>query len=178
MFSKNIAAVDIGSKYTKVLFGKNSFGRIKIKKADMFKTPEGAVESGLIKDVDILAESLKSSLKSKNIKPEGISFTVQGQDIVTRYIEVPVLDDKSTQQAVEWEIKQYLPDGGQGYYIAFENQDKVVTQEKKVYKTLVAAVPRDKIDRYVELSERLNIKIEAIDTFSNSAARVFKNISK
>lgn len=88
------------------------------------------------------------------------------------------MDEKGLRKSVEWEIAQYLPENGMNYYIDYEILGKVSTKEKKVYNLLVVAAPKGKINKFVELSYGLNLKLKAIDIGANCLARVFRHSIK
>lgn len=174
MLSRGILAVDAGTKFIKLIYGENIFGRITIKKCGLIETPEKAIDSGRINQIEKVFEALIQFIKMNNIKARDISFAIQGNDIVIRYAEVPIMDEKNIRDAVEWEIKQYLPENGERHYIDFEVQHSVLEADKKAYRVMVAAVPRDIIDNYVALTDMLKLRLRAIDISANSAARIFR----
>jgi type IV pilus assembly protein PilM len=101
-------------------------------------------------------------------------FSISGSDIVIRQTEIPVMDEENIRDTVTWEMNQYLPQEGQDHYIDFEILEKNAGSEQKTYKVLVVAAPKEKIESYLELSQRLNLKLRAIDVSANCVARIFK----
>lgn len=174
MYLKATLAVDIGSIYTKVVIRKNN----KIKLSGLIRTPEKSMVDNNIIDTSALTMSIQKFLKDNKVKPTYVSYAIHGQDIIIRHIEVPIMDNESLKKTVEWELRQYLPENGTNYYIDHEIIDKVNTKDKKLYKILIAAAPKGKINKYIELSYNLGLKIRAIDIAANSAARVFRERNK
>lgn len=174
MLKREKIAIDITNQNIKVLVGNVE----SVKYCGLIKTPEGSFSDDKIINVTALSEAIGRFLRRKAVKVDNVDFVIRGQDIVTRIIETPVMDQKGIRKTLEWETAQFLPQGGENYYIDFEILDKVVEKSKKVYKMLVVAVLKDKIDRYMELSKKLNLNLHAIDISSNCITRTFKEVSR
>lgn len=170
----DVVSVDIGSNSIKVLVG----NKIKITSFSKIKTPEGSFSEGKIVNIDEIYEVLKEYNRENAIKAKDISFAIHGEDVIVRHLELPIMASKNLKQAVILEISQYLPEGGDLHYIDYEIIEKVNTKDKKVYRVLVAAVPKEKVDSYVELSKKLIMNLKAIDITYNCVARVFKDLFK
>lgn len=168
MLNRDKLAVDIGSDYIKIMFGNRS----RVKLFGAVKTPENSFLDDNIIELNPIKDSIMQFIEMQNIKGSKISFSIHGRDMLVRHIEVPIMDKKSIRKAVEWEVGQYLPDNGSGYYMDYEILDTINNDEKKVYKLLVAAVQTGKIDRYVELSKALGFEIHSIDVSANCVTRV------
>ncbi|MBL4937197.1 type IV pilus assembly protein PilM [Clostridium sp. YIM B02515] len=166
-------AIYIGNNYIKILIGNKK----KISQFHNIKVPENSVLDDKIINLDAVYEVLDNFLMERKIKTKNVSFAIHGQDIVVRHIDVPIMDEKNIKDAIEWEVNQYLPDEGKNHYIDFEVLGKIIDEDKKMYKVLTAAVPKEKVDIHLELCERLNLNLKSIDISANCAARVFKNIS-
>lgn len=101
---------------------------------------------------------------------------MHGQDISVRHIEVPIMDDKGIMNSVQWDASENLPKDGEDYYIDYEIIDRISSSDKKIFKLLVVAVPKVKINKYLQIANMLNIDLESIDITANCACRVFKNV--
>ncbi|AGK98208.1 type IV pilus assembly protein PilM [Clostridium pasteurianum] len=171
MFSKDIMAVNIGDSIIKIIVGNKS----NIKLCESIKTPAESIVNGKMVNLDVVALALRKFINKNNINVKRISFAINGQDIVIRQIETPIMKDKEIKKSVDWEMNQYLREEGSNHYIDFEKVDTVMSEDKKVYKLLVAAAPRDKVDQLVELSKTLNMKLISVDVLSNCIVRAFQN---
>ncbi len=171
MYTGQKLAVDIGNNSIKMLFGKNK----KIFHAVSIKTPDKSFEDNIISDGEKIYSAINNHIVDNKLKVSSISFCIHGQDVVIRHIEIPIMDKRKLKEAVEWETNQYLPEGGVNYYIDYEIIDRINTNEKKVYKLLVVAILKEKVEQYVKLSEKLELKLKAIDISANCTARVFSN---
>lgn len=174
MPGKEVLAVDIGDSYIKVLVG----NRQKVKLFGLIKTPEKSVLDDNIVQINPIRDAIKGFLEQNKVISSDVSFTLHGHDIVIRQIEMPLMDEKGLKKLVEWEMTQYLPEGGSNYYIDFEILEKINAKEKKVCILLVVAVPKNRIDKFVELSYGLGLRLKSIDISANCLARVLKHTIK
>lgn len=169
--AKDIMSVEIENRYIKILVG----DRRRISQSAIINTPKGAMEDNKIVDVEAIAGVLKEFINSNKITADGIAYTIQGQDTIIRHTEIAIMQEIEVGKAAIMEIGQYLPRQGVNYYIDYQIIDKINTEEKKVFRVLVAAVPRVKVNGYVELTEKLGMKLKAIDILPISISRIFKN---
>lgn len=174
MFDRDLVTVELGHEHIKVLAGTKD----KVKCCGTIVTPEEAFVKDNIVNIQKLAKAISGFLKENNVKTKKISFTVQGQDIVVRHMEAPIMDSKGILKSLQWELAQYLPSEGQNYYTDYEITDKINTKEKKLYKVMVVSIPKEKVDKYVILANKLKMKLSAIDIAPNNVSRVFRNVHK
>lgn len=172
MAKQNIMILDINDIYIKIVVGDGK----KITIADKIRTPEGAVRNRSILDVDAVVDVIARYRNQNSIQEKNLVFIIKGQDTIVKHEEVPIMEYDKILDSAKWEISQYIPEQGEGHYINFQILDKIVTNENKVYKLLVAAAPKEKVDKYNEISNKLGMKLVAVDLAANCIARVFSNI--
>lgn len=134
----------------------------------------GVCKDGTVRDTENIISLLNEYLDVNARDIKDVSFVLRGSDIITRYIEVPILKDDALREAVNYEFIQFIPEIDD-YYTNYEIIEKINTKEKKAYKILLVAATRSKIDRIVEIAEGINKELEVIDVLSNTVARVLRN---
>lgn len=169
--AKDIMAVEIENRYIKIVIG----SRGKISKSGTLNTPKGAIENDRIVDVEAVAKTISEFIKDNKLTTDNVIYIVYGQDTIIRHTEIAIMEEAQVGKAAIREIGQYLPKQGANYYIDYQIIDKISNDEKKVYKVLVAAAPRVKINGYVELTNKLGMKLKAVDILSISVSRTFKS---
>lgn len=177
---KSILAVDIGSKYIKMVQGRVKGSNVSLVNYGICKSPYNtSIDQGMGDKRDI-AKAVSDLIASRNIKCKNVVIGIKGQDIITRHIEMPILSDKQLKQAVKLEIQQYLSMDPNEYVIDSRKICKIETKEKKAYNVLLVAAPKKMINDYLFIADKLGLKIDAIDLFSNSIVRLFeaKDMSK
>lgn len=166
--NKNLS-IQITDTAINILIGNKN----KIYETHTIDLKNGICRDGNVRDKDYIIKVLNDYLdiNARNIK--NVSFVLRGSDLITRYIEVPILKGDALRDAVDFEFEQFIPDINK-YYTNFEIVKKINNKEKKAYKILLAAAPKEKINPIVEIAEAINKELEAIDILSNSLARVLK----
>ncbi len=145
----------------------------KIFDATSIDLESGIFSDGNVIDIDRLADKLNRYLEVNARDVKEVSFVLAGSDIITRYIEVPILKDNALREAVHFEFNQFIPEID-SYYMNYEIVEKINTKEKKAYKIVLVAARREKINKLVEISNKIDKELDVIDTLSNSLARNLK----
>ena len=146
----------------------------KIYETHTIELENGDCKDGNVRDKDSIVKLLNDYLYVNGRDVKNVSFVLRGSDIITRYIEVPILKNDALIEAVNFEFKQFIPDIDD-YYMNYEIVEKINTKEKKAYKILLAAATKEKINPIIEIAEEIGKELEVIDILSNSLARVLKS---
>ena len=163
-------AIKISDTSIHILIGNKN----KIYETHNIALENGVCKDGTVRDTDNIIELLNEYLDVNARDVKDVSFVLRGSDIITRYIEVPILKDDALREAVNYEFRQFIPEIDE-YYTNYEIIEKINTQDKKAYKILLVAVTRKKIDPIVEISEGINKELDVIDVLSNTVARVLRS---
>lgn len=148
--------------------------KVKIDASETILLREGVCEDGKIKDKETIINTLNNYLDVNASKVDDVSFVLRGSDIITRYIEVPIMKDNALREAIYFEFNQFIPEVD-SYYMDYEIVEKINTKEKKAYKILLVAVTKEKVDPLVEIAEGIDRDLDVIDILSNSMARLLKS---
>lgn len=146
----------------------------KIYETHTIELENGDCKDGNVRDKDSIVKLLNDYLDVNGRDVKNVSFVLRGSDIITRYIEVPILKNDALIEAVNFEFKQFIPDIDD-YYMNYEIVEKINTKEKKAYKILLVAATKEKINPIIEIAEEIGKELEVIDILSNSLARVLKS---
>lgn len=146
----------------------------KIYETHTIELENGDCKDGNVRDKDSIVKLLNDYLDVNGRDVKNVSFVLRGSDIITRYIEVPILKNDALIEAVNFEFKQFIPDIDD-YYMNYEIVEKINTKEKKAYKILLVAATKEKINPIIEVAEEIGKELEVIDILSNSLARVLKS---
>lgn len=149
---KKYTAIDFGHDSLKVAHCKTSGRDIKLLNWAKRKLPEEAIENGNIEDVNLVVNELKSLLHDSSIRPGRLVFSpAVGQEFVRKH-EVPVMPEDELQEALRWEVEEYLnlsPDK-----VA---SDFLILQEKEEnFEVLLVVIPDSVLNGYLEVFSRLN----------------------
>lgn len=171
MFEKDKISIDISSDRISIVVGTKT----RIKKAAILETPKGSYVQDRIEDTELLSKVIKEYLVNEKIRTKDAAFTIKGQDIITRHTILPLLGEEPMREAVSWELRQYLNDRIDEYYYDYEILQEIGEGKAKNADVIIAAVEMNKIDAYVEIAERLNLDLVALDSYATIGARLIKN---
>lgn len=163
-------SIQITDTYINILIGNKN----KIYETHTIELENGDCKDGNVRDKDSIVKLLNDYLYVNGRDVKNVSFVLRGSDIITRYIEVPILKNDALIEAVNFEFKQFIPDIDD-YYMNYEIVEKINTKEKKAYKILLVAATKEKINPIIEIAEEIGKELEVIDILSNSLARVLKS---
>lgn len=179
MFINNeLLAVDLGSRNIKVLHGRKKGNGIMIINHGECPSPCSVYSDSELLDRNEISKALGNLLEKRNIKCKNIIMGIKGQDVITRHIEMPLMSDKQLKQAVKLEIQQYLPMDPKEYVIDSKKICKIENGEKKAYNILLVAAPKKRIDDYINIVDKLGLKLKAIDLYASCPARFFETDKK
>lgn len=177
MLVKKILAVDIGSKYIKLIYVNNFIGGAKTIKASGIKEIQHrAVNCGNIIDTSVVAEIISEFIKERNIAPQEISFVIHGTDVAIRYFEVPRLSSLNIRKSINWNISQYHSNYQENYIVDFQIIETINSKEKKAHRVLTAMVSKEKINKYIDISQKLGLKLKSIDLATNCISRTINHL--
>lgn len=165
---ENSIVIEIKDDFVDILVGNST--KIILNKS--ISIPSGLCDGGLINDVPRLSEIILKFFLENNIKEKNVSFVAFGSDIVVRCIEIPSMGKEELREAIEFEIKEIIPNEDD-YYIDYEIISKNKEDKKNVkLNVIVAACMKKKIDSYVELSKSIGKKLDVIDILTNTINKV------
>lgn len=170
--SKERIAIELSSEKIIILVG----GQHNIVDAISLKMPSEAFVDEKIKNVGAIANVISEYLRSTRCKGKSLYFMIKGQDLITRHMTTPYLNDVATRDSVEWELNQYMGDRMEEFYFDYEIINMTADGKNKNAEILIVASEKEKIDKYMELAKLLKLEVKGIDTYATGAARVLRNM--
>jgi type IV pilus assembly protein PilM len=150
--AKKVLSIIIGSECTKVceLNYKKKYKNkgIRVYRSIAFATPEGSVEDGIIKDMNIFGDELRSRLKAAKIKSDRVIFSINSSRIANREIIIPPVKEKRIMDIIKTGASEYFPIDMNDYILSYQILEKSTAQGKRR-------------QRKIEKAERKNAKKKA-----------------
>ena len=81
----------------------------------------GICKDGTVRDTENIINLLNEYLDVNARDIKDVSFVLRGSDIITRYIEVPILKDDALREAVNYEFIQFIPEIDDYYIFCIPN---------------------------------------------------------
>lgn len=164
---KNLIGLDIGSSTIKVAEIADSKNGPSLKKFGMMDMPYGAIEEGIIKDPEEVAEAIRQLFHTFNIKLQNVAISIGGYSVVVKKINVQTMSEEALQSTIHFEAEQYIP-----FDISDVNLDFQILGESEnnpnQMSVLLVAAKKEMIADYVNVLEMANLSpcIVDVDSFA------------
>lgn len=164
---------DIGSHTVKVVQLSKHGSKTVVEGYGYCYFPKDAVIEGIIVDPEQMANAIKPLLKSLTYGKITSHRAVTGlpaAKVFTRTLQLPVMDESDLNQAVHYEVEQYVPVPVADLYIDYEIVNKTTGKDPQL-NVLMMAAPRAIVDSYIKLFDELGLQIGAIEASMTSVVR-------
>ena len=163
--------IDIGAYAVKVvMLQKLEDSSLKILDARYEQLPPETIQDGKITDHAIIENKLNSIFSSLSNRPKNILTTISSSNLITRNIELPLLDKGELKEAIKWELDDVLPfDSDKTIF------DYIITStNEETMNLLVIAVKEEVIDNFMKPFENINYTPEVINAQSTALLSLLK----
>ncbi len=133
---------------------------------------KSAQDNGVVVQPEIIAKAAHKLFKDGlvgNINSRRVAVAIPAYRTFTRALELPKLQAKELEEAVELEAEQYISMPLEELYLDY----KVVRQTETDIELFVVAVPRKIVDSYVDLTQILGLEAILIEPTLSSSGRLF-----
>lgn len=149
--------VYLSNQQVQIVTGSPGVNRITINECYNADTPDGSIINGMIMDTELFAGFLRDLWANYNLPLKNVVLVINSTKFVAKSIELPVLNEKKTNEFIEREFTDvkkdedyllygYLPIGG----------------ENKVRKLYVEAIYPEFIKDYIDIFDEMGVKLSAI----------------
>ncbi|MFH1129210.1 MAG: type IV pilus assembly protein PilM [Patescibacteria group bacterium] len=180
---KSILGIDIGTSSIKVVQLRKSEGKFKLETYGEISTLgyierlNESFQSSSLKTLEaITREMIRLVIEKSGADAKNVVMAIPVFSSFTSVIEMPEMAEKELNRAVEFEARKYIPiplsevvldwkivDSG-----TIKDENSKIIQGKRV---LLIAVPKEVVNKYIRISDSLNLKINALELESFSFAR-------
>lgn len=170
-----VLTANINSTSIKICEINHSAKATVIEKAFKLKTPEGTVDDGRILDVDKLASFLSTELTWRTVTTKEIIFIVNSSKIPVKEVYTPVLRAGKLKDMIQANASEYFPVNIDEYIVTHKVVCQGVSETgSKQLKVNVMAAPRDLIEGYYSLAEKLGMIVKNVEHHSNATVSILK----
>lgn len=135
--------------------------------------PKGIVESGEIKNEEVLVKTIKDSLRGilgEKIKTKYVVCSLPEEKSYLQVIQLPKMQEEEIKNAVQFEAENYIPLPIDDVYLDFQII-KPFCENIDHTDVLIAASPKKIVDSYVSVVEKAGLKPLAMEIESMSISR-------
>ena len=171
-----ILSIRIGKKYVKICELQYSSGNsVYVNRILKAKLPEGVVEDGFIMDFYAAEIFLRSILTENSMTATDVIFSISSSKIASKEVSTPIMNKKRLVEMIDANASEYFPVYLEDYILAHTVLDKGNPKKGlNTMRVLVLAAPKDLIDDYYKLAERLKLNVKSIDYAGNSAYQMIR----
>ena len=141
-----------------------------------YPSPKSSIESENKSQKTALAKAIKEAVKESGIKTKNCVISIPENNVSSRLLKIPYVDEKQLDQAIYWQAKQYIPIPVENVNLSYRRVAEIVEDGKdQNWLIFLVAVPKTTIDYYVSLLAEADLNTVAIET---GAAAIGRNISR
>jgi len=170
---KSLLSIDIGSKNLHLVEGYYNKDNLTVQNAKIFPIPEGCIKDDLIENPDLLAETLKESIKTGGFMAKEVVLTINSCNAIVRDIDLPQAKPKEIEKMIRTELTQTFNIVGSDV-IQYKLIEKVTNNDgTSLNRYRVTAIDADTIDSYYSFIKSTKLKAVAMDINLNSIEKLF-----
>ena len=172
--ANRVLSIETGVWWTKVAVIETHKNTSRVAMVFSFRTPEHAIEDGFIRDKENFDKALKKELRKHSVGERDVVFTISSSRVVTRDVSIPLVKDKQIEGIVASQAREYFPMDISGFTISYKKLDTVQTEDGKMIRLLLVAVPDTLLNNYASYAQEAGFHIETFDYIGNSAVSLIK----
>lgn len=165
--------LDLGSYSLKGIVGGADPSKIRIDTAFEEPVPEGFYQNGRIRDKEEFKKFLTEVLSKNKIKVKDAIVTIDTSELIKREIVLPDVEDMDLEEAISYEIGDYLPIDVDSYVLQPRVMSQYVEDGQKRQKVLVAALPKEIAEMIFFSLREAGLTPAALDIHSNAIEKLF-----
>ncbi len=180
-----LVGLDIGSHSVKLVEIDDSKKGMILKNFGTIGLPKDAIVEGTIKEIEIVASSIKNLFKMLNVKNKNVATSISGFSVIPKKISISKRDESELESSIQEEAEQYIPfdisDVNLDYEILTreeeeeapeteegENEEGAKEEDSGLMDVMLVAAKKDIIEDYVSLIHLagLNPTVLDVDAFA------------
>lgn len=164
-------SIEIRSKQMQVVQTVVTKNRIHYKKTCMVTLEDGWIDSKGVTNPAAVTFALNKALEDNGIKEKKATLCINNPSVVYRELTIPKVDDKRIAFVVRSEMIATL-DLTHDFIIDFVILEETTDAHKVHIRVLAVAIAEKALASYIDICNKLNLKIEAVDTATTSVIRL------
>jgi len=171
--SIRLVSLDIGSSDIKIVEGQVKGGKLKVYNMRKIKSPEDIIQDGELLNEESILLKLKEEMKTSGVRTKNIALVSSSSTIISRELIVPYVENnEELKTLVNYEIEQFLAINLNNYVIQFMRLEEVIVDQVRKQKIFTIIYPKNLIESYRNLAEKLLLNPYALDITNNSIRKL------
>ena len=159
---KGLIGLDIGSYSIKIAELTEERTGYNLVNVGMALLPPDAISEGVIRNHDVVAETIRSLVENLKIKEKGVATSISGFSVIIKKIEVPTMPARELDDLIYAEATKYIPYNMEEVNISYQTLGEAPSRPKNSEVLLVAA-KKDIVDEYSNLLRSAGLEPRVID---------------
>lgn len=167
---KDILGLDIGTSTFKYVQLKSAGKLTKLVGYGKSDIPENNIIEGIIAEPEKLAEIIKKSMAEPpwgKITAHRVIASLPESKIFTRILDLPKLENKDIEEAVNYEVEQSIPIAASDLYVDWQ----VISQKDDKNTIFLTAAPKSIVDSYIQLFNIMGLEPAVLELSLAAIAR-------
>lgn len=162
-----LIGLDIGSRTIKAAEAVQTKGKWALKNFGSIELAPGAIEEGVVKEHQVVADAIRELFSLYNIKQHNVAISIGGYSVIVKNITVQNMPEEQLYESLNFEAEQYIPFDINDVNLDFQILGEAEQNPNQMNVLLVAA-KKDMVNDYVNLIDmaQLNLCIIDIDAFA------------
>jgi type IV pilus assembly protein PilM len=162
-----VVGLDIGSRTIKVAEVAETRKGWALKKFGTIDIDPGAIEEGVVKDHQNVANAIRQLFQNYNIKQQNVAISIGGYSVIVKNITVQNMPEEQLYESINFEAEQYIPFDINDVNLDFQILGEAENNPNQMNVLLVAA-KKDMVNDYINLIDMagFNLCIIDIDAFA------------
>jgi len=179
----SILGVDIGTTSIKIVELQKKGKKIQLKNYGEYQTPVSQIETTpiganfLAFPEDRIALLIKEIMKEAKIEIREANIALPVFSSFFTVIELPLMEPEEIPEAVKFQAGQYIPVPIEEVVLDWSIIEEENPIEKKI-KVLLTAVPKDVIQKYINIGRNVNLTIKTLEVESFAQVRALVGNNK
>jgi len=177
-----LVGLDIGSHSVKLVEIDDGKKGMILKSFGTIGLPKDAIVEGTIKEIEIVASSIKNLFKMLHVKNKNVATSISGFSVIPKKISISRRDESELESSIQEEAEQYIPfdisDVNLDYEILASEEEEVEQEQEPeegatekdsgLMDVMLVAAKKDIIEDYVSLIHLagLNPVVLDVDAFA------------
>ncbi len=157
-----LVGLDIGSRTIKAAEAVEAKGGWVLKSFGSMDLSPGAIEEGVVKDPQVVADTIRELFSTYNIKQSNVAISIGGYSVIVKNIIVQNMPEEQLYESINFEAEQYIP-----FDISDVNLDFHILGETEhnpnQMNVLLVAAKKEMINDYVNVIDMANLNLCIID---------------
>lgn len=155
--------IDIGSHSIKVVEVVNTRNGYLLTHAGSTPTPPDAIKQGVVDNQLAVAEAIHTLLQTLGIQTPLAIAAVAGPSVVIRQVLLPSMPESQLRKSIYWEARNYITFPVEDSLVELQILGTSATDGTPQMDVMLAATPRDLVDRRVQALEQAGLEPLAIE---------------